>query len=177
MSDKDEAVRFTVQMPPTLREDAKESTERGELAEEIRDLFREKAYGVGGTESSTQLERKQAELERVQRNKEDARHDRNKLNSKIQTLEQREERLKAEIDELQQDKEQIDQWLATLERMVQNGTRMWPRRIKNELGVDSDTARELYDRLKAQNANLPDEAFSEPSIHTPSDWTEVQSTQ
>jgi hypothetical protein len=61
-------------MPEELREDAKAKTERGELAEEVRDLFRQKAYGMGAGESPTELERKKAELESVRNNIDNLRH-------------------------------------------------------------------------------------------------------
>lgn len=167
------AVRFTVQMPEDLREDAKRNSERGELSEEVRDLFRRKAYGIGDTDKPTELEQTEAELEEVRNSIDDLRLQRSKIVAKIQSKENRETRLEERIDRLKQESEEINQTLTVLENMLQNGERMWPVRIKNAVDVDQDTAQELYMKLQDENPELPQEAFEEPGVHTPNDWRDT----
>jgi len=169
----DDKVRFTVQMPEDLREDAKRNSERGELSDDIRDLFRRKAYGIGDTDTPTELEQAEAELQEVRNSIDDLRLERSKIDAKIQSKENRETRLEERIDRLKQEQTEVNQTLEMLENMLQNGERMWPVRIKNAAGVDIDTAQELYVKLMDQNPELPDAAFEEPAIHAPNDWREV----
>ena len=171
MSDDD--VRFNVQMPESLREDAKANAERGDLSEEVRDLFRRKAYGTGGVEQVSELEETKAELREVRNRIDSKRMDRSQLDAKIQSLEARANRLEERVAELQEKNDKETQYLEVLEEMLKNGTRLWPVMIKNKIDVDIDTAKSLYQELQGRNAELPDAAFAEPKIHQPADWREV----
>lgn len=173
MTDDKETVRFNVQMPEDLREDAKRNAERGELSEEVRNLFRRKAYGIGDTAKPSELEQAEAELEEVRNSIDNLRLKRSKIDAKIQSKENRETRLEERIDRLKAEQEEVNQSLDVLENMLQNGERMWPVRIKNAVDVDIDTAQELYLKLQDENPELPAEAFEEPAIHAPNDWTEI----
>jgi len=173
MTDKDEKVRFTVQMPEDLREDAKRNSERGELSDNIRDLFRRKAYGIGDSESPSELEQAEAELQEVRNSIDDLRLKRSKIDAKIQSKENRETRLEERIDRLKAEQEEVNQSLDVLENMLQNGERMWPVRIKNAVDVDIDTAQELYLKLQDENPELPQEAFEEAGIYEENDWREL----
>lgn len=172
MSD-DETVRYNVQMPQTLREDAKANAERGELAADVRDLFRRTAYGLGESETPTEVEQTKAELREVRNQIDRARADRDKLDAKIQTKETRAARLEERLSELKEERSEMNTSLEVLENMLQNGERMWPVRIKNAVDVDASTATELHEELQARNDELPAAAFEEPGIHTPTDWREV----
>lgn len=169
-----EDVRFNVQMPKQLREDAKENTQRGELSEEVRELFRRKAYGMGAGERPSKTEQLKAELREVRTRIDDKRHERDKIDAEIQSLETRAARLEERLSELKEERSEMEQSLDVLENMLQNGERMWPVRIKNAVDVDHDTAKELYQQLRAENAELPDAAFEEPGVHTPTDWRDEQ---
>lgn len=171
MSDED--VRFNVQMPKSLRDDAKANTDRGELSQEVRDLFRRKAYGMGDSERPSELDEKKAELREVRNQIDDLRHKREKLNAKIQSKETRAVRLEERVSELEENKGEMEQTLTVLENMLTNGERMWPVRIKNAVDVDRGTAESLYEELKSRNSELPPEAFEEPGVHTPTDWRTV----
>jgi len=160
-------------MPEDLREDAKRNAERGELSEEVRDMFRRKAYGIGDSEKPSELEQAEAELEEVRNSIDELRLKRSQIDAKIQSKENRETRLEERIDRLKQEREEVNQTLTVLENMLQNGERMWPTRIKNAVDVDQDTAQELYTILQDENPELPQEAFEEPPIHAPADWREV----
>lgn len=168
----DGKVRFNVEMPEDLREDAKRNTERGELSEEVRDLFRRKAYGIGDTEKSTELEQAEAELQTIRNDIDNLRLERSQIDAKIQSKENRETRLEERVERLKQKRDEMSQTLTMLENMVQNGERMWPIRIKNAADVDKETADRLHQELQDQNPDLPDEAFTEPGFHTSADWRE-----
>lgn len=176
MSD-DDYVRFNVRMPEKLRDDAKRNTERGELAEETRSVFRRKAYGVGGTEKLSELEQVKAELREVRNNIDDLRHKRNQIDAEIQTEETRAARLEERVDKLEEQRDDLHSSLETLENMLQSGDRMWPTRIKNAADVDMDTAEELYHELRGRNDDLPEAAFEEPSLQEPADWRDANTTQ
>lgn len=168
----DEEVRFNVQMPKSLREDAKRNAERGELSEDVRNLFRRKAYGVGGNERVTELEEKKAQLRDTRDKIDQARADRSKLDTKIQSLESQATRLEERISTLQEKRDKENQYLEVLEEMLQNGTRLWPTMIKNKIDVDETTAEGLYEELQARNSELPDAAFTEPGVTDSNDWRE-----
>lgn len=170
MTDKDDEVRYNVKMRKQLREDAKRNTERGELAQEVRNVFREKAYGHGARESVSELERKQAELSEVRDRIDDLRDERAKIEREIESQERRETRLEEQIQRLEQSQSEMQQSLDVLENMLQNGDRMWPVKIKNAVDVDRSTANKLYEELKDRNPDLPDKAFSEPGIHDSNGW-------
>jgi len=172
MSD-DDYVRFNVRMPRKLRDDAKRNTERGELAEETRDVFRRKAYNIDPDGQPSELEQTKAELRDVRNSIDELRHERSKIDAKIDSEETRAARLEERLSELKQERGEIEQSLTLLENMLQSGDRMWPTRIKTAVDVDRGTANELYEELKSRNTELPEEAFEEPSIHTPADWKEA----
>jgi len=169
MSD-DDKVRFNVRMPEQLRDDAKRNSERGELADEVRDVFRRKAYGTGATDNPSEIEEKRAELRETRERLDEKRRKRGKIENQIQSLETRTARLEEQISELEEERDELEQTLDTLENMLQSGERMWPVRIKNAADVDPDTARDLYEELRGRNAELPDEAFEEPTVQSPADW-------
>jgi len=168
-----EKVRYNVAMPKSLREDAKANAERGELAEEVRDLFRRTAYGTAEKEAVTETERVKAELREVRRQVDEYRAKRDRIDAKISTKEARATRLEERLSELEQERSEMEASLDVLENMLQNGERMWPTRIKNAVDVDADTAHKLFAELKAQNNELPDAAFTEPGVHDPTDWRDA----
>lgn len=176
MTDDDE-VRFNAIMPKQLREDAKRNTERGELSEAVREVFRRKAYGVDAAGKPTELEQVKAELREVRRQVDEKRHQRAQLDTEIEALETRTARLEERVDSLQDERNELDSALTVLENMLHEGDRMWPVRIKNAVDVDIDTAKRLHQELQENNPELPNAAFEEPSISAPADWRDVQTVQ
>jgi len=170
----DDNVRFTVQMPERLREDAKRNSERGELSEQIRDLFRRQAYGAQAGTQPTEVERKKQELEEVRQHIDDLRHKRSKIETEIESQETRATRLEEQISKLEKEQDKLAQTIETVENMLHTGNRMWPTRLKNAADVDRATAEELYERLRERNPDVPDVAFEEPSVHGENDWREVE---
>jgi len=173
MTDKDEEVRYNVKMRQQLREDAKRNTKRGELAEDVRDLFRRRAYGEQAAGETTELQRTKSELREVRERLEELRHERGKIQNEIESQERRAARLEERIEQLDQQNDQLEQAVEMLENMLQNGDRMWPTRIKTAADVDVSTAEQLYQQLKDRNPELPAVAFEEPHIHDPNDWREL----
>lgn len=171
--DKDKEVRFNVKMRKQLRDDAKRNTERGELSEEVRDVFRRKAYGESGTSGNSELEQLKAELRQARERADELRKERGRIENEIEAQERRTVRLEERIGQMERENQQLDQTLQTLENMLENGERMWPTRVKNAADVDRTTAEKLYQQLKNRNQELPAAAFEEPSIHAPNDWREV----
>lgn len=171
--DKDQEVRFNVKMRMQLRDDAKRNTKRGELSEEIRDLFRRKAYGEQAAGETNEIDQLKAELRSVRDRIEDLRKERGKIENELESQERRGARLEERISALERDQQELTQTLETLENMLQSGERMWPTRVKNAADVDRDTAQKLYQQLKDRNGELPTAAFEEPSVHEPNDWRRV----
>lgn len=169
----DEEVRYNVKMPQRLREDAKRNTDRGELADEVRKVFRRKAYGETAVDEPSELEKAKAELESVRERIDDKRRDRGRIENEIEALETRAARLEERIESLEEEHNAIDQAIEMLENMLQNGDRMYVARIKNAADVDEDTAKEIQARLKDRNAELPDRAFKLPTPHEDADWIEA----
>jgi septal ring factor EnvC (AmiA/AmiB activator) len=172
--EQDEQVRFTVQMPKKLREDAKRNSDRGELSEDTRELFRQRAYGVSGSAQQSELAQVKAELRDVRATIDDLRHQRSQIDAKINAEEQRATRLEERVTNLEDQRSEIEQSVQMLENMLHAGERMWPTRIKNAADVDEGTAQEILSELKSQNPELPDAAFHEPGIHDPTDWREQE---
>lgn len=168
-----EEVRFNVKMPKELREDAKRNTQRGELSQEVREVFRRKAYGMGSEGVASELDQALAELEEVRVSINKAKLERDKINAKITSKEKREARLEERVERLRQEREEMNQVVNTIENMLQEGDRMFPTRIKNAADVDESTAVEIHQELKDRNPDLPDVAFQEPGIHAPTDWKDA----
>lgn len=167
MSDK---VRYNVQMPEDLREDAKRNAKRGELAEEVRSVFRRIAYGEGASRSPSELEKAKNELQEVRAQIDSLRHERTMLESKIQTKESRATRLEERIENLERENDELETKMEMLENMLHEGKRLWPTVIKNTADVDEGTAQKLYEQLRERNAELPEEAFNEPDLKDPNNW-------
>lgn len=166
-------VRYNVQMPEKLREDAKGKTDRGELAKEVRDLFRRKAYGADASEEFSELEQKKAELREIRRDIDRLRDDRDDIDRKIKSKERRANRLEEQITQLKKETNQLETQLEMLENMLKNGDYIWPTKIKNAADVDAETARQLHMELQQRNPEIPQRAFEEPHIHGPDDWRDA----
>jgi len=168
----EKTVRYNVQMTLKLRDDAKRNADRGELAKQVRDLFRQQAYGAGASEEFNELEQKKAELEEVRRHVDELRHEREKIGIEIQNEERRAARLEEQITALKQKTNQLETQLEMLENMLHSGEYIWPVRIKNAADVDISTARELHRQLQQRNEEVPQYAFEEAHPHDPDDWRE-----
>lgn len=166
-------VRYNVQMPQKLREDAKRKADRGELAKEVRDLFRRKAYGADASQEFSELEKKKAELREVRNDIDRLRDDRDDIEREIQSKERRANRLEEQITQLKKQTNQLETQLEMLENMLKNGDYIWPVRIKNYADVDHETARQLHMELQQRNPEIPQRAFEEPHIHDPEDWRDA----
>jgi len=164
-------VRYNVKMPKKLREDAKRNVQRGELSQEVRDLFRRKAYGADASQEFSELEQKKAELRSVRRDIDRLRDDRADIENEIQSKERRETRLEEEIERLEQQTDQLETQLEMLENMLHSGEYIWPVRIKNAADVDIETAKQLHRELQDRNVDVPQTAFEEPALHAPDDWS------
>jgi chromosome segregation ATPase len=170
---EDDKVRFNVKMDEKLRDDAKRNTERGELSEEVRSVFRRKAYGIDSEGKPSEIERKKAQLRDVRDSIDKKRRERERINAEISAEETRATRLEERISELEEERDELGQAVDMLENMLHDGDRMWPVRIKNAVDVDLSTANELYQQLQERNAELPEAAFTEPRVEDPVDWTDT----
>lgn len=168
MTDKDEEVRFNVKMRRQLRDDAKRNSERGELSEDVRDLFRRKAYGVDGTTDNSELERAKAELRDVRERTDDLRKERRRIDAEIETQETRAARLEERISKMEEQGEKFETVVDTLESMLLNGARVFPERVDND--VDAER---VINELKQRNPDVPDHAFRLARIEEPNDWRDV----
>lgn len=169
MSDKDEEVRFNVKMRRQLRDDAKRNTERGELSEEVRDLFRRKAYGIDATSGNSEIDRLKAELTDVRDRIDDLRRERRKIDAEIESQESRATRLEERISRLEERSDKFDTVVDTLESMLLDGARIFPERVDDEL--DSER---VIKELKERNPEVPDHAFRLAKPHEPTDWRDVE---
>ena len=168
MSDKDDDVRFNVKMRRQLRDDAKRNTERGELSEDVRDLFRRKAYGEAGTSKNTELEQKQAELDDVRDRVDELRRERRKIDAEIESQESRATRLEEQISRMEEQTDTFDTVVATLESMLLDGARIFPERVDDELD-----SKRVINELKDRNPDVPDYAFRLARVDEATDWREV----
>jgi chromosome segregation ATPase len=169
----EEKVRFTVQMPRSLREDAKKSADHGDLSNEIRKLFRHKAYGLGDGETTTELDETEAKLKSVREDLDNLRERRNDLESKISSKEAKENRLVEKLDRLKQEREDRSQTIEVLENMLYDGQRIFMERIKNYADVSEGQAIDMQQELKDRNPDVPDEAFELSEAHEPTNWIEA----
>lgn len=168
MSDRDEEVRFNVKMPQRLRDDAKRNTERGELSEAVRDLFRRRAYGEGATSGSSELERAKAELRDVRNRIDDLRRERRQIDAEIESQETRETRLEERVSSLEEKSDKFGTVVETLETMLKDGARIFPGRVDDDLNADA-----VIQELKERNPDVPDDAFELAGVHEPNDWRET----
>lgn len=163
----DDDVRFNVQMPRRLRDDAKRDTDHGELSAEIRDLFRRIAYG--GTGGSSELDRVRSELDSVRDHIDDLRRQRRKIDAEIESKETRATRLEERIEKLESKSEQFDTTVETLEKVLLDGSRVFPNRIDDDL----DASR-VIEELKERNPDVPDHAFRLAKPHEPNNWRDAE---
>lgn len=166
---KDDDVRISVQMRRQLREDAKRNAERGELSEEVRDLYRRIAYGSDGTSENSELEQAKAELEDVRDRIDDLRKQRRKIDAEIESQESRAARLEERISSLEEKDDKFDTVVDTLETMLYDGSRIFPERVD-----DAVNAGRVIQELKDRNPDVPDCAFRLAERHEPTDWREVE---
>lgn len=168
----DDSVRFTVQMTKKLREDAKRNTDRGELSEAIRDIFRQRAYGIAGSAQPSELEQTKAELRDVRQHIDELRHERGQIEAEIEAEERRATRLEERVGTLEEERTAFEKHVEMLENLLLNGERLWPTRIRNAADVDDGTAHEILTELQGRNPEIPARAFEEPGIHESPDWQE-----
>jgi chromosome segregation ATPase len=168
MSDKDDEVRFNVKMTRRLRDDAKRNTDRGELSEDVRDLFRRKAYGISGTSDNSELQQAKAEIANVRDRIDDLRRDRRKIDAEIETQETRAARLEERISKLEEKGDNFNAVVETLESMLLDGARVFPERVDDDLDAER-----VISELKDRNSDVPDHAFRLSKPHEPMDWREV----
>jgi len=169
----DDEVRYNVKMPRRLREDAKRNTERGDLATEVRKVFRREAYGEGSIEESTELDKAKSELQEVREHIDNLRRERGRIDNEIESQETRAARLEERISSLEQEQDEIEHHLEMLENMLQNGERVSLTRIKNATDMDDTAAMKIKQQLRDRNPEIPDKAFELASTHEPTDWREV----
>lgn len=167
-TDKDETVRYNVQMRRQLREDAKRNTERGELAEDVRNLFRRRAYGHAGEADNSELERARAELEEVRDRLDDLRRERRQIDAEIESQESRATRLEERITRLEEQDGKFETVVETLESILLDGGRIFPERVDDDLD-----AGEVIDELKDRNPHVPEHAFDLARPGEPTDWRDV----
>lgn len=167
-NDADEDVRFNVQMSRRLRNDAKRNTERGELSESVRKLFRRKAYGTAGTEQSTEIERKKAELRDVRDTIDQLRRKRRRIDAEIETKEQRAARLEERIAQLEERDDKFDTVVDTLEGSLLEGQRVTPTMVDDDLDAQA-----VIETLKDRNPDVPNHAFELATPGEPTDWRRV----
>lgn len=167
MSNKDETVRYNVQMRRQLREDAKRNSERGELAEDVRNLFKRRAYGTGGINENTELERLKAELQEVRDRIDDLRRQRREIDTEIESQETRANRLEERISNLEEKDDKFETVVSTLESVLLDGGRVFPERVDDGLNADA-----VIEELKNRNPDVPAKAFRLAKPHEPTDWRE-----
>lgn len=168
VTDDEEEVRFNVKMPARLRDDAKRNTDRGELSEDVRDLFRRKAYGLPGTEENTELERTKAELQEVRDRIDDLRRDRRRIDAEIETQETRATRLEERVERLEEQSDKFSTVVDTLEEMLLDGARIFPERIDDD--VDAER---VINELQERHSEVPEAAFRLANRHESVDWRET----
>lgn len=166
--DKDEEVRFNVKMRRQLRDDAKRNVERGELSEEVRDLFRRKAYGTGAAKENSEIERLRSELQEVRDRIDDLRRERRQIDAEIESQESRATRLEERISQLEEQTDEFDTVVETLETLLHDGARIFPERVDDQL--DSER---VINELKDRNPDVPECAFRLAEPHEPNDWRDV----
>jgi len=164
----DEQVRFTVQMPKRLRKDAKRKAERGELSEEIRDLFRRMAYGISDTSGNTEIDKLNAELRDVRARIDDLRKRRRQVDVEIEAQEDRAARLEERVSNLEERADSFETTVNTLEKMLLDGTRIFPERIDDDLN-----ATRVIEALKERNPDVPPCAYDVAEPYEPNDWREA----
>lgn len=168
----EEQVMYSVKMPRSLREDAQNNTQRGELADETRALFRQKAYGIVGEGRPSEVEQAKAELQEVRNQIDNLRHERSQIESKIATKEGRANRLEEKIERLEGEQGRLEGKIEMLENLLHDGEPMFLTYIKNTADVERSTAKEIQEALKNRNPDLPETAFQEPAEFEPVDWRE-----
>jgi len=169
MSKKDEEVRFNVKMRRQLREDAKRNTDRGDLSEDVRDLFRRKAYGHGAESENTELERIRAELQEVRERIDDLRRNRRKIDAEIETQETRATRLEERVERFEEQSDNFETVVETLESILIDGGRIFPERVDDDL-----EAERVIRELKERNPDVPSYAFKLSHPNEPTDWRRVE---
>jgi len=176
MSDKDldEDVLFNVQMKRRLRRDAQRKAERGELAQDVRDLFERKAYGEGPGETD-ELERLKNELENERDHIDELRSDRRRIDAKIETSEQAIARLEERISAIQAKRDSVDVALENFEAMLENGDRVSPRMnsVKDAAEKRGMSPEQFIEELQERNSEIPDHAFRLAEENEPYDWRDI----
>lgn len=164
----DDYVRFNTRMKRRLRDDAKRKTERGELADEIRELFRRIAYGNDATKNNPQIDRLKAELRDARDHLDDLRSKRRRIDAQIEDEESRITRLEERIGSLEETNDKFESTVEALERVLLDGGRIVPSRIDDDLNAQA-----VIQELKDRNPDVPEYAFELAQNNANPDWRKV----
>lgn len=144
-------------VPKSVKEDAQQRAEWGELSDRVRSTYRMVAYGVsGGKEHSLRQE-----LETLRDRKDRLRSRIRELNAEIEDVERRETRVEEQLDELRGREERYEGHLSSIEEQIRDGMAVFEdhgaiRRASEEGGKSPG---EVIDDLKERNRDIPDRAF------------------
>lgn len=155
--DDAESARVTHVVPQPVRDAAQERTERGELSERVRDLYRIVATG-GVTGSRDQLK---LELERVRSKKDRLRGEIEDIQAQLHDLERREQRLEERVDQHQSRKDRYLGHLESLEQRIHAGQAAPPEHgaVEQAADIAGKTPEAVIEDIRERNPGLPDRAF------------------
>lgn len=152
---------------PTV-ETAKQKLDHGEMSERLRETLEAIAHGADVAEQS-RLKDRLRDLREEKREKESEiralQNDRDEIDRNIERIEQR-------LDELLDQQGEYDGALAMLESELHEGGYVWPAKpsVREAAQVGQTTPENVIQDLKERNSEVPECAFSEPTVHGPNDW-------
>lgn len=153
----DELVQVNHLVPKSVKDDAHDAAEHGELSDAVRDAYRIVAYG-GEVAGSHRLEQ---ELKHVGYEKKHVERQLTSLQERLADIERRESEIQDRIESVESSSERFETALNELESQLREGMNVFPSHglVQEVADAGSKTPEEVIELLKERNPEIPDHAF------------------
>jgi chromosome segregation ATPase len=166
--DEEEMVQVSHLVPESLREDAQDNAEYGELSDAVRQAYRIVAYG----DDYENTQRLKQRLERAKNEYQRLVEEEDRLEEQKDETEDRIRQLREQLEAAESKEEQYEELLVDLETQVYNGSHVFPRHadVEEAAEISGQSPEEVIEDLKERNPEVPDDAFK-PAHKAEFEWT------
>lgn len=166
--EEDELKQVSHLVPESLREDAQDSAEHGELSEAVRETYRIVAYGEDFEDAARLKQR----LERAKNEYQRLVEDKQRIEERMEDMEDRIRQIRDRLNEAETKEEQYEELLEDLESQLWSGAHVFPDHadVERAAEVGKKSENEVINDLRERNPDVPDDAF-QPAHEATFEWT------
>ena len=160
--------RSTFLVDEATLEQAKDGLDRGELSKELRATVERLAYGADVAQETRLTD----QLRTLRENRRDKRQERDNIETELEELNRKIERVEQRLDNLREQEGQYDGVLAMLEEDLHSGVRILggSDKIKRAAELGDCSVDEVIEDLKERNPEVPEKAFRPAQAGEPAAW-------